>query len=198
MGNYVSSRRTSEYRTADCKVVLPDGSTVHTFPRGTSVAELMLEHPQHCVVELRSLMAGSGIKSQPLPADHKLDPKGVYLMLPMRQGKAVPLPAAEARRLLLRTRSVLRPGSFLPPSAYPSSSNSSPRAAKKKRRPACGRDVFQDEERKVEGPVFPAEALAEMQGFLNRQLSGSGRGWKPRLQTIEENALQTKVPHWLL
>ncbi|MQL91584.1 hypothetical protein Taro_024199 [Colocasia esculenta] len=206
MGSYISSRRRTSDATAG-KVVLPDG-TVRTFPRGTSVAELMLEYPQHFVIELRSLMAGT--RGEALPADQKLDTGRVYLVLPMKQGGAAALSAAEARRLLLRSRSSLRPGSFLPPSSAcssPSTNSSSPNSdsssrgasfiRKKKSRPAV---PGQDERGKdvINTPVFPAGVFEETQVFLNRQLSRSGRGWKPSLHTIEEMTLTRKVPHWLL
>uniref|UniRef100_A0A1D1XCT1 Glycine--tRNA ligase alpha subunit n=1 Tax=Anthurium amnicola TaxID=1678845 RepID=A0A1D1XCT1_9ARAE len=186
MGNH-ASRRTSA-TTSSCKVVLPDG-TVTSSDRGTPVAELMLEHPQQFAIELSSLL--SGAKPVPLPADHRLVPGKVYLMLPMRPGKPPVLSAAEARRVLSRARSVLRSGSF--PSSC-SRSSSLVNWAMPEPGGSGGGGGLGAEQGKAVGE-FSSLALGEVPEFVSRQLSG--RLWKPSLHTIEERAPRTKVPHWL-
>ncbi|KAE8775048.1 hypothetical protein D1007_52485 [Hordeum vulgare] len=77
------------------KVVLPDGS-VRAVGEAASVAELMVEHPRHFVVDAR-LVAAGGAKVAALPADHLLDGAGVYVVLPATRGR---VSADEARRAL--------------------------------------------------------------------------------------------------
>ncbi|XP_038692910.1 uncharacterized protein LOC119990855 [Tripterygium wilfordii] len=83
------------------KAVLSDGS-IHEFDKPLTVAELMMEHPQQLVVE-----------------QNALDLKKVYVMLPVKRGKPVPLPAEQAHRILLnvarnRTRFLLSTSRFFP------------------------------------------------------------------------------------
>lgn len=81
MGNLLSSGA-----AAGGKVVLPDG-TVRTLDRPTPVAEIMLDHPHHFVVDVRLLSAGDSFKVTPLPADHMLEIDKAYAVLPMPRGK---------------------------------------------------------------------------------------------------------------
>lgn len=87
MGNHVSRRTTAG------KVILSDGTIRGLLDQPTSVAELMLDHPQEFVVELNRRATA---KPTPLPADHELDPAKVYLMIPMRQAKKAATVAAKA------------------------------------------------------------------------------------------------------
>ncbi|KAJ8619261.1 hypothetical protein MRB53_015447 [Persea americana] len=105
MGNCVS-RRTCAIAG---KIILSNG-TVHEFDRPMVVAELMLEHPQHFVFELGSLV--SSHRPIPLPADQKLDLEKAHLMSPMKPGKAALLKADEIGRIIAKARSVLRPESL--------------------------------------------------------------------------------------
>lgn len=92
MGNLVS---------AAGKIVLPDGS-VRAISEHASVAELMMEHPCHLVVDARLVASGGAAKVAALPADHALDAGGVYVVLPATRGR---VSADEARRVLALTAS---------------------------------------------------------------------------------------------
>ncbi|XP_037483397.1 uncharacterized protein LOC119362301 [Triticum dicoccoides] len=96
MGNLVSASA-----GGGGKIVLPDGS-VRALGEGetVSVAELMVEHPRHFVVDAR-LAAAGGAKVAALPADHLLDGAGVYVVLPATRGR---VSADEARRALTASR----------------------------------------------------------------------------------------------
>ncbi|MQL84831.1 hypothetical protein Taro_017333 [Colocasia esculenta] len=194
MGNHASRRQTAA--AAACKVVLSDGS-VAEFEGGTSVAELMLEHPQQFVVEFSSLLSGS--KASPLPADHKLEPGRVYVMLPIKPGKPSTLSAAEARQVVSRSRSVLRSSSF-PSSSSSSSSKSGPLGNWGRPEPGVSNAEGEEgnkakPEEKMSAIEFPSQAFGEVPEFLSKQLSG--RLWKPSLHTIVERAPPRKVSHWL-
>ncbi|CAA6661992.1 unnamed protein product [Spirodela intermedia] len=67
MGNSLPRRATGG--AATCRVILAD-CTVVAMEEGATVAELMLEHPQQFVVELRSFLAGNRAA---LPADQQLE-----------------------------------------------------------------------------------------------------------------------------
>ena len=96
MGNLVSASA-----GGGGKIVLPDGS-VRALGEGetVSVAELMVEHPRHFVVDAR-LAVASVDKVAALPADHLLDGAGVYVVLPATRGR---VSADEARRALTASR----------------------------------------------------------------------------------------------
>ncbi|KAM0830873.1 hypothetical protein ACQ4PT_065926 [Festuca glaucescens] len=89
MGNVVSER-------GGGKIVLPDG-TVRALGEPVSVAELMVEHPCHFVVDARLVSTGVAAKVAALPADNVLHGAGVYVVLPAIRGR---VSADEARRVL--------------------------------------------------------------------------------------------------
>ncbi|KAF7006579.1 hypothetical protein CFC21_021614 [Triticum aestivum] len=97
MGNLVSAS------AGGGKIVLPDGS-VRALGEAVSVAELMVEHPRHFVVDARLAAAGAA-KVAALPADHLLDGAGVYVVLPATRGR---VSADEARRALTASRLLAR------------------------------------------------------------------------------------------
>ncbi|XP_078445427.1 uncharacterized protein LOC144714546 [Wolffia australiana] len=100
MGNSLKSGGgKSKVILADCQVV--------TKEDGSTVAELMMEHPNQFVAELRSFLSSK--HPQPLAADRPLLPGRVYLMLHMKTGRAPVSSAAQARRLLSKPRSFKRP-----------------------------------------------------------------------------------------
>ncbi|XP_077250806.1 uncharacterized protein LOC143890127 [Tasmannia lanceolata] len=184
MGNYIS------HRNCAGKIILPD-NTVHIFESPVSVAELMLEHPKHFVVEFQSLEAGN--RPAPLPADKKLETKKIYLMLPMKSGKAITLSADEARRFLTKARLVLGSRSFFTSMKILSFfAKICPASVRK-----GGHEfVLRKKEDLVENcDGMRSESFAERLEFSSRQFSS--KGWKPALDTIKEKVVEKKVTHWL-
>ncbi|XP_072985213.1 uncharacterized protein [Typha latifolia] len=183
MGNLLSSR--ASVGTGG-KVVLSDG-TAREIDQPMSVAELMLEHPGQFVIDVHSLAAAK-TRVAPLPADHKLEPEKVYVMLPMVRGK---VSADEARRVLSTTRSLMRTRS-MPSPAVTTSLFSCKRVKEDKKK-----DKKEIINVKVDQKVtWSTEVFEERPEFLSRQFSS--KGWKPSLRTIEEKGLTpNKVPHWL-
>ncbi|CAA7398373.1 unnamed protein product [Spirodela intermedia] len=171
MGNSLPRRATGG--AATCRVILAD-CTVVAMEEGATVAELMLEHPQQFVVELRSFLAGN--RAAPLPADQQLEVGKVYLMLPMKSGKAPVSSAGEARRILSKKRSGRR-------------SHGTPAGAPP------------EEEKKAAAgpPELPFSELGDSPALTGRQHHSARftRAWRPSLHTIEERAAGRKLPHWL-
>ncbi|KAI3732527.1 hypothetical protein L1987_63732 [Smallanthus sonchifolius] len=179
MGNHTShgSRR----------LILPNG-TVHDYKEPVTVAELMLEHPQQAVVEFQPL----GNKTKPLAADIMLEKNKVYLMVPMRLGKAVS--SEEARRILLRANAVLKTRSFV--TAYtgfiPVFARMCPAAVVKSKR----------KEKRVEESSLvgtkPKLVVGGEEGFYLRRQMSVKSSWKPSLDTIKEKGVKAKIRDWLL
>ncbi|CAI8603715.1 unnamed protein product [Vicia faba] len=182
MGNQIS------FRPSDSrgKVVFLDGS-VHEFEEQITAAELMMDHPQKVVVEFHS--AVSQKRPAPLPADKKLEMNKMYLMLPVKRGKAVGLSGDETRRVLLMVNSVLCSSKFFPwfSSLCHSSEIVEPRRKEEEKEKEKGeiRDFSEN---------FP-EILEGRPDYLNRQISG--KVWKPSLDTIKEKSIEKKHSHWL-
>lgn len=160
----------------------------------------MLEHPQQAVVEFQAAVTGK--RPTPLPADKKLDTKKIYVMIPIKRGKAAALSSDEIHRVLLIANSVLRKHSvnFLPlfaricPVDYAGLGVLMARKEKKLERTM----VIEEKTTYVPLESFLQEGLDERPEHLSRQFSG--RGWKPSLDTIEEMITvdhQRKVSHWL-
>ncbi|CAM0872855.1 unnamed protein product [Alopecurus aequalis] len=196
MGNLISAGAGVAAATGG-KVVMADG-TVRALSEPVSVAELMMDHPRHFVVDARVLQqrkgapGGGASKVAPLPADHVLGAGGVYVLLPAIRGK---VSADEARRVLTASRSLARsrsmPGGLMRKMSYRKSGDADGSA---KREAAAAAAVAETERRE--------ETVAEEDGFeehrpefLSRELSC--RGWKPSLNTIEERVMPKKVSHWL-
>ncbi|KAJ0979871.1 hypothetical protein J5N97_015345 [Dioscorea zingiberensis] len=182
MGNYLGCHRDAQ----GGKLVLLDG-TVHRFEDRVCVAELMLDNPQQLVAELQPVSGGAP-KAMPLPADHWLDPKKVYVMLPIGGNKAATLD--KARRILSVTRSVFQSRSFpMIGGAFI--------AGLMKEKPFIKEDKEDEQVEKVRGLEWSSEVFDERPEFLSRQFSS--KGWKPGLGTIEERELEMKmkVRHWL-
>ncbi|XP_047067298.1 uncharacterized protein LOC124675277 [Lolium rigidum] len=91
MGNFVSAGG-----SRGGKIVLPDG-TVRALGEPVSVAEVMVEHPCHFVVDARVVSTGAAAKVAALPADDVLHGAGVYVVLPAIRGR---VSADEVRRVL--------------------------------------------------------------------------------------------------
>ncbi|CAN6313066.1 unnamed protein product [Urochloa humidicola] len=205
MGNLVSAGAAATAASGGGKVVMADGS-VRALSEPVSVAELMMDHPRHFVVDARVLKemgrrqqqhqqqgggGGGGAKVAPLPADHVLGAGGVYVLLPATRGK---VSADEARRALSAARSLARSRSM--PGALRRKLST-----KKAREEEAAPDVS-SEQREAAAAESPEEEEARPDvfeehrpEFLSRELSS--RGWKPSLRTIEERVAPKKTPHWL-
>uniref|UniRef100_A0ACD5X055 Uncharacterized protein n=1 Tax=Avena sativa TaxID=4498 RepID=A0ACD5X055_AVESA len=197
MGNLISAGSAS-----GGKVVMADGS-VRALSEPVSVAELMMDHPRHFVVDARALQqrkggAGGGAsKVAPLPADHVLGAGGVYVLLPATRGK---VSADEARRVLTASRSLARsrsmPGGLMRKMSYRRSRDADDGSAKREAATAATAAPVAETERKEETSATAEDGFEEHRPeFLSRELSC--RGWKPSLNTIEERVLPKKVSHWL-
>ncbi|PWZ05634.1 hypothetical protein Zm00014a_042539 [Zea mays] len=202
MGNLVSGAAAA---SGGGKVVMADGS-VRALSEPVSVAELMMDHPRHFVVDARVLkklghhnhhhhqqqqQQQSGAKVAPLPADHVLGAGGVYVLLPATRGK---VSAEEARRALSAARSLARSRSMpgLRRKLSSSSSSNKGRGQPGAEEPAQAHREEDEDEAEAARPDGFEEHRPE---FLSRELSS--RGWKPSLRTIEERVLPKKTPHWL-
>lgn len=173
------------------RVILSDGGVL-TYDEPLTAAELMLEHPQHVVVEFKPI--ASGKKPAPLPADQKLEIRKTYLMLRIRKGKPIQLSPEDARRLIL-ANAALKSNALLSYTGFlPLFARICPAAEK---RPRCGgsheREKAAAEDARLD--CF-AEILEGRPEFLSRQMSG--KGWKPSLDPIREKAVKPKVRHWII
>lgn len=197
MGNLISAGAAAG--ASGGKVVMADGS-VRALSEPVSVAELMMDHPRHFVVDARVLQqrkgaaAGGASKVAPLPADHVLGAGGVYVLLPATRGK---VSAEEARRVLTASRSLARSRS-MPGGLRRKLSSRKSREADDADRSAKNEAAEAEMERRDE----TAAAATATDGFeehrpefLSRELSS--RGWRPSLNTIEESVIPKKVSHWL-
>ncbi|KAI4301488.1 hypothetical protein L6164_034764 [Bauhinia variegata] len=189
MGNQISFRQSDATGT----IIYWDGS-VKQFDQPVTVAELMLEHPQQVVVEFHSGLNQK--RPTPLPADKNLEMNKVYLMLPIKRGKPIGLCSEESRRILLIVDSVLHSKSLL------SSSKFVPWLARMCHASTIGEGVVhkkgdreKTEKRDAFSDLILPEILEGRPEYLSRQLSG--KGWKPSLDTIKEQKINTKVSHWL-
>lgn len=210
MGNLISSGA-AVGASGGGKVVMADGS-VRALSEPVSVAELMMDHPRHFVVDARDLQqqqrrhkgkAGAppppGGKVAPLPADHVLGAGGVYVLLPATtRGK---VSAEEARRALTASRSLERSRSMPGRLRRKLSSKKMIQEADNDGNASENHAAAAEAERREETAAAaarppPADGFEEHRPeFLSRELSS--RGWKPSLITIEERVAPKKVSHWL-
>lgn len=197
MGNLISAGAAAG--ASGGKVVMADGS-VRALSEPVSVAELMMDHPRHFVVDARVLQqrkgaaAGGASKVAPLPADHVLGAGGVYVLLPATRGK---VSAEEARRVLTASRSLARSRS-MPGGLRRKLSSRKSREADDADRSAKNEAAEAEMERRDETAVAATatDGFEEHRPeFLSRELSS--RGWRPSLNTIEESVIPKKVSHWL-
>ncbi|KAF8683880.1 hypothetical protein HU200_044822 [Digitaria exilis] len=208
MGNLVSAGATA-VSGGGGKVVMADGS-VRALSEPVSVAELMMDHPRHFVVDARVLKelgrrehhhhkqqqqggggGGGGAKVAPLPADHVLGAGGVYVLLPATRGK---VSADEARRALSAAKSLARSRSMPAGLRRKLSSSSSKKGHRDDGEPAQREATTESSHEEEEAPR--PDGFEELRPeFLSRELSS--RGWKPSLRTIEERVAPKKTPHWL-
>jgi hypothetical protein len=195
MGNLVSASAGAGAASGG-KVVMADGS-VRALSEPVSVAELMMDHPRHFVVDARVLQqrkggpGGGASKVAPLPADHVLGAGGVYVLLPATRGK---VSADEARRVLTASRSLARSRSMPGGLMRKMSSRKSRDADGSSKREAA--TAMAEMERSEEAVPMETDGFEEHRPeFLSREMSC--RGWKPSLNTIEERVMPKKVSHWL-
>ncbi|XP_051181569.1 uncharacterized protein [Lolium perenne] len=200
MGNLMSAGAGAAAASGG-KVVMADGS-VRALSEPVSVAELMMDHPRHFVVDARVLQqrkggAGGGArKVAPLPADHVLGAGGLYVLLPATRGK---VSADEARRVLTASRSLARsksmPGGLMRKMSTRKSRGADDSAGSAKREATPAATVAEMERRNEPVPTETDGFEEHRPEFLSRELSC--RGWKPSLNTIEERVMPKKVSHWL-
>ncbi|BAF11795.1 uncharacterized protein [Oryza sativa Japonica Group] len=208
MGNLISSGAVVG-ASGGGKVVMADGS-VRALSEPVSVAELMMDHPRHFVIDARDLQqqrrhkgkAGAppppGGKVAPLPADHVLGAGGVYVLLPATtRGK---VSAEEARRALTASRSLERsrsmPGRLRRKLSSKKMTQEADNDGNASENHAAAAEAERREETAAAARPPPADGFEEHRPeFLSRELSS--RGWKPSLITIEERVAPKKVSHWL-
>lgn len=183
------------------KVILLDGS-IQEFDQPITVAELMLEYPQQVVVELKQ---GGQSKPVPLPADKAVELDKLYLMVPLRRGKPAQLSPKEAHNILLRANEVLRSKTLVSSSSKslpffaricPATSHDAcssiavlPKSMKEvtvvsKEIPMEVYNNNNNNNNEVDEGLPEDHGIDERPDYLSRQLSS--RGWKPKLDTIEE------------
>ncbi|KAK1294343.1 hypothetical protein QJS10_CPA16g01637 [Acorus calamus] len=169
MGNHHTSGRHACGAVAG-KIVLPDG-TARPLDRPMHAAELMLDHPQHYVIEFKPSILCSGARPIPLPADHLLDPRKAYLMVGVRPGK-VSVGSGDVRRVLDKAKAKTSTARILPMTS----------------------GVLMDGQDRT---MVVEEVVEERPEFLGRQVSG--KAWRPSLDAIEERelAVHKKIKHWL-
>ncbi|KAG7553273.1 hypothetical protein ISN45_Aa06g038140 [Arabidopsis thaliana x Arabidopsis arenosa] len=203
MGNVAGSRKLDAAGMAAGKVVLSDGR-VQNLEEETTVAEIMLENPQHVVVEFdpssisfnnhqRKNNDAKTVKRKlaPLPADKTLEPGKIYLVLPAKRngGRAAKssssavLTSEEMRKMLFSATAMVRSSfsyyeGILPWFTTRSYKNNNPASDAVVAATSVGRlEAEMEEEDRPE--------------FLSRQLSG--RGWKPSLDPIKEKKAKKKI-----
>ncbi|KAL5218301.1 hypothetical protein ABZP36_018985 [Zizania latifolia] len=201
MGNLISSGPAVGTRGGG-KVVMADGS-VRALSEPVSVAELMMDHPRHFVVDARDLQQrqpqkgkGPAGKVVPLPADHVLGAGGVYVLLPATRGK---VSAEEARRALTASRSLPRsrsmPGGMRRKLLSKKTRNRDGDGATNGSTNPPAAVAVAEAERREDSEARPDGFEEHRPEFLSRELSC--KGWKPSLITIEERVAPQKVSHWL-
>ncbi|EFH51199.1 hypothetical protein ARALYDRAFT_490371 [Arabidopsis lyrata subsp. lyrata] len=198
MGNVAGSRKLNAASMAARKVVLSDGR-VQNLEEETTVAEIMLENPQHVVVEFdpSSISFNNDAKTvkkklAPLPADKTLEPGKIYLVLPAKRSSgsaaksssaSAVLTSEEMRKMLFSATAMVRSSfsyyeGILPWFTTRSYKNNIPATDAVVAATSVGRlEAEMEEEERPE--------------FLSRQLSG--RGWKPSLDPIKEKKAKKKI-----
>ncbi|KAJ8631090.1 hypothetical protein MRB53_024413 [Persea americana] len=107
MGNYISctlSNPASSWQSNSTKVIFPDGE-IKQFHQLTNAAELMLETPNHFLVNSQSLHIGRRFSA--LSADEDLEIGNVYVLFPMRRLNSV-ITAGDMGRPLMTADSSVR------------------------------------------------------------------------------------------
>jgi hypothetical protein len=165
------------------------------FDQPITVAELMLDHPKHVVVEFHSAMNQK--KPTPLPADKNLEMNKKYVMVPMKPGKPVGLSAEDCRRILSIVNSSFNTNNYLS-----SSQGFVPWLVRflKKKKVEIGEvetSMQINEEERFNFCEFLPEMMEERAEYLNLSRQLSGKGWKPSLDTIKEKKVKRKISGWV-
>ncbi|PIN06200.1 hypothetical protein CDL12_21248 [Handroanthus impetiginosus] len=103
MGNYISCTFPAPKLRSpkSARVILPGGE-IRQFRQPVKAAELMLESPNHFVVNSKSLNIGR--RFSPLSADEDLEFGNLYVMLPMRRVNSI-VTAADVAVFLMAANS---------------------------------------------------------------------------------------------
>ncbi|VVB06960.1 unnamed protein product [Arabis nemorensis] len=211
MGNAMGSRKMEAAAMASGKVVLSDGR-VQNLEEETTVAEIMLENPQHVVVEFDPSSISFNVRGRrnndkktvkkklsPLPADKTLEHGKIYLVLPAKRSgggttaklsSSAAMTSEEIRKMLFSATAMVRSSfsyydGILPWFTTRSSYNIS-------NHPAADVVVAATSVGRLEAETEEEERPE----FLSRQLSG--RGWKPSLDPIKEKKAKMKIHQRLL
>ncbi|XP_058088434.1 uncharacterized protein LOC131235309 [Magnolia sinica] len=122
MGNYISCTLSpiSTKNSKGLKVILPS-SEIRQFDQPTNAAELMLETPNHFLVNSESLHIGRRFSA--LAADEDLEMGHVYIMFPMRRVNSVITPS-DMTGLFMAANSAMRRSSGWKARILPDSSGS--------------------------------------------------------------------------
>ncbi|KAI6674545.1 hypothetical protein NL676_002451 [Syzygium grande] len=215
MGNFASTHHQPRPTSI---VLLYDGST-REFEDPPTVAELMLDHPRHVVVEFRSAIDGTR-RPTALPADQTLEAKKLYIMLPMTNklqrhnhgsssgggNKLPPLSAEESRRFLSMANSALRSHSYnsKPKAAFMpvlarvcANANGHTSGDQRSSSSSLGRAVSSKEEKEAHSEErhvreFREIMLESSNGMVMLSRQVSGKAWRPSLEAIMEKNLEVK------
>ncbi|XP_004494415.1 uncharacterized protein [Cicer arietinum] len=184
MGNHISFHST-------IKIIHYNG-LIQKFDQPLTVAELMLEHPKHVVVDFHSALNQK--RPTPLPADKNLDMNKTYVMVPVKPGKPVGLSVEECRRVLSIVESSMNSDYFMCSQGF------LPWLVRflKKKSVVIGEGETTlkiMEEERFDFCEFLPEMMEERAEYMSKQLSG--KGWKPCLDTIKENKVKKNLPSWL-
>ncbi|ESQ37861.1 hypothetical protein EUTSA_v10029320mg [Eutrema salsugineum] len=216
MGNAIGSRKLESAAMAAGKVVLSNGR-VQNLEEETTVAEIMLENPQHVVVEFdpssisfndrhRKNNDRKTVKKKltPLPADKTLEPGKIYLVLPSKRNgggggaksssSSAVMTSEEIRKMLFSATAMVRSSFSYYEGILPWFTTKSFNNNNNNNNNTLATDAVV-----AATSVGRLEAETEEEGrpeFLSRQLSG--RGWKPSLDPIKEKKAKKKMVQRLL
>eukprot|EP00252_Welwitschia_mirabilis_P001067 TRINITY_DN1102_c0_g1_i1.p1 TRINITY_DN1102_c0_g1~~TRINITY_DN1102_c0_g1_i1.p1 ORF type:complete len:200 (+),score=14.38 TRINITY_DN1102_c0_g1_i1:831-1430(+) len=184
MGNLVSCASS----TVPCnavKVIKISGG-VQEFRRKVKAAELMLDHPQHCVCHASGLQIGRRVN--PLPADEDLEMGQLYLLLPMSKLSSV-LTATDMAAIGFWTKGGTAAA------ALAASAAGAKNAARilpfpphqDRRKDSEPRKDKEDEHCQLHVPKLSLDDVPDVATALAQLRLGSCRAWRPKLETIRES-----------
>lgn len=178
MGNYISCTLSVQTATRNTrlatKVVLPTSEIVQFFTP-TNAAELMLETPNHFLVNSQSLKIGRRFSA--LNADEDLEEANVYVMFPMKRLNSV-ITASDLGTLFLISKRI-------------ETSTSTSSAGKGRVSPEYSIPAVQ-EEIGTDGPKLSLEGIEEFSrpDFVHRM--SLSRSKRPLLETIAEETVYSR------